>query len=239
MNWLKRKHIEKYKQSEAFKKDALDFAYKQQGRGDWRDKCEVAYTDSEGRQYYRFTQEDQDLPHARFNRLALHQRELTEKFTQKDGENFIENVEALIEKAKENVRTIKQNPADSEKVIDAVGKWQEHLGYWKRFAEGFKTRFEIAVDPDVLLRMFAAVCIREDENPYEVSDEIEEQKFNQFKNDSKGAVGSWFKKKGLKQYIALSAEPESKLNKRLELTLSALKTIRDGEKEIKETLAQT
>lgn len=140
------------------------------------DRLEKAFIDSNGVNYYKFTN-DFDIPLIRAKEL---QKKLLKLKSGLSDENLDKFLEAMV-KALNGGR----NPD-----LARIG----HL------VTEMKLRQEILIHPDLLMDIVALSYIREDENPSELNKEIHTQKIEQFHKDSKEGLYDFFYKSGLSKY---------------------------------------
>lgn len=178
----------------------IDYAFNSQRKepafADW----ELAFIDSNGKKYYSTT-DALKLPMERVNKLkhyyAMQAAGIDDNELNKFIEQFQKNIEDCINSARLDGRV-------------------EHLGTQQALITMLKERRDIAVHLDLFFRIATVVYVREDENPAIVDDEIAQQKFLQFKKDSKAGLYSFFYNSPLKVHLPYSTISEEEFTQHLE-----------------------
>ena len=89
------------------------------------------------------------------------------------------------------------------------------------------------------MRMACIVLIREDENPFEVNDHIEKEKFETFMQEHKDGLGFFFQKHGLESYLNFSRQFISSVNDAMKQTKRILDNMGQRDRDIAKALAAT
>ena len=232
--------IKKYKSSEQFRKDAIKEAYRMEldNTSAWKAHAHIACYDKQGRAYYSFRDESK-VPNCRASVLMQIEQEIRDRLSFDDCWSFVENSNSLISACKVEVQNIKQNIGSSETVINAVNRWEGLLKDWGSILGLLKERREIEINPNLIMRMACIVLIREDENPFEVNDHIEEEKFETFMQEHKDGLGFFFQKHGLESYLNFSRQFISSVNAAMKDTKKILDNMNQRDRDISKALAAT
>lgn len=148
--------------------------------GTYKEHLVYAFTDSNGRRYFRFDNL-KNMPLALLEKLNELQEQMTCKIPARDLDGWIECVEKAL------------NDEKKKDKITSVGYW---LGV-------LKERREVLFEPTILTEIAALLYIREDENPCYYNSDLHKEKFEMLWNDSKeGALlYDFFQQSGLNGYI--------------------------------------
>jgi len=173
-------------------------------RDSWKQLAPRVFQDSKGVWYHRFEDEMQ-IPIERMKEIQTCIREITNKVSDTDLLAFLDNQSKII---------YGNEPAD--KKLEMLAR---HNSILKE-----RTEFTVAA-PDLLMGLVAVLYIREDEDPYVVSKDIQEQKVAQFTADSRGVLADFFYKAGLSEYLpspsGLTTGTERLLKQSMDLTAKA------------------
>ena len=204
-NKLKKKVIDNFVQSEAFKKSALEFAFTQQRKPKNFDKLQKIFIDSNGMSYYQYA----DLADAPVMRL-WHIRRLIHiyqrKITKDEMKILVSNMQRIIN------RSIKQGE----------NKFGENMAALQLTLNEIQKREQAIMHGELEYDLMAAVNIREDEDPSIVDMTIEDEKIAQFKKDAAGGLADFFTKAHLSDYMPSLRGLESRYEALLPLAVQVM-----------------
>lgn len=193
--------------------------------GDWKDKCYIHYIDSNGEKYL--------TPKNLFEDLWIKRREYLENllalneagFSRVDKQVWIDNRNSVMDGIVNDIE------AQGKITLKTLLK---ELGRLKASDELLMERFEVIIEPDVLLSMMACILVREDENPAFISDAIVDKHVEQFKKDDKLRDSAFFLTSGLDLYLPYLKDLEGNWQQYIQTSIKTLKIIKQTEKKILE-----
>lgn len=156
--------------------------------GNFFDKCDMYYIDSNGMKYYH-PKNLFDLPLKRNQYLQGLLKKLEMGFNTKDYQTFLEEFEKAIEGI--------INAHKEEGKITNIVKIMNYVNE-------LKERSNIQLEPTLLLEMMSVILIREDENVEEIDHKVLDLKVKQFEKDDKLRDSAFFFNSGLALLINTS-----------------------------------
>lgn len=164
-----------------FRKGLLKHYLKEQNKPTGFQDLQYAFTDQEGRKYYRFT-DQLSLPVQRFNQMQEYQMWMSARLT-------ADNLHTLVDKALEIVSNGVAQGNNSAKVSAILYQIRE--------------RQDKIVPAQVLLNILAVQYVREDEDPLVFDGDIQNQKVQAFLDDAQLANGFFLNLPELKKLTTL------------------------------------
>jgi hypothetical protein len=150
---------------------------------DWRDKCDMVYVDIDGLKYYRF-RDVMDTPIQRYEYLQGLLILFEQGFGRKEYALFLESFEKEVN---ETVNNEKYRGKGLAVIMQLVHE--------------LRSRYEIRLDPELLLEMMAVILIEENENPNIIDHKAIDVKVRKFKAANEERAASFFIQGGLNMYI--------------------------------------
>ena len=159
-----------------FRKQFNRVIYSQQSKPGGFEELTMAFTDSDGRRYYRYN-DDMDMPIKRWAKLKVFLAELTNCI---DAKELTRIVDAM------------------DKALNADKRDLAMIGF---LIKEIRNRQEMLVHEEILFKIVTALYIREDEKTDKWDEDIFEQKMNQFRKDSREGLYDFFYKAGISKYV--------------------------------------
>lgn len=161
-----------------FRKQFLHFAFHSQSKPSHLAKTEFCFIDSNGKRYYRFTN-DSDLPIERWSKIQELLAQLGMALNNIELKTIIEFMDISF-----------NNPKKPD--LAAIGYSIQEL----------KFRQKAIVHKPLMMELMGAMLIREDQLPHVWDNELEQEKLTQFSKDiASGGIADFFEKARLGEYI--------------------------------------
>lgn len=164
----------------SFRRAIIDYAFKSQSK-DHREHLEVAFYDSNRVVYYRYS-DFKKMPIKRLEMITKMQEVIKEGMKRGKGTYLAEWIEA----GKLTIDKSKSPKADFAKLLYALEERSKLF------------------DEDLLIELACLTYIREDENPFEFSESLHQEKISQVKKDLKekaGGLYDFFQQLGYSDYL--------------------------------------
>lgn len=166
--------------SKEWHRAALDYAFKFQSISKDKifSKMKPVFIDSNGMRYFEFIDLD-DMPIPRFDEMQITLQELGNRISNSDLDQFVDVCQSIINQEKG-----KNKISDISAMLSAL-----------------KSRRQVLYDPYLMFKMCACLYIREDQDPSVWDEDLEKNKIEQFKKDSREGLYDFFYKAGLANYL--------------------------------------
>jgi len=157
-------------------------------RPDWKEKCEVAF-EGNGHTYYKFKSSDM-IPLNRLERIQVQVMMLDNRLSKSEFDTLIEISMQSLSKAISSL--------NEKGKVDGITH-----AIWA--LEEIKSRKDtLMFHPDIMTELAALNLIRNDENPFEINEQIHKEKIEYFKKQ--GGENPFMIEAGLNIYLPNSAE---------------------------------
>ena len=190
------------------RKQALQYAFKNQNIKKWQSYCEVAFIDSNGIKYYKYIDETQ-IPVLRYEAIHQHIMAFQSNISKNDLKDWISTIEALLEKGNKSI-------VDIALLVGTL-----------------KERQNAIFEPDTLFNIISIMYIREDEDATKINPTIHKEKIQQFEKDSQSDLYVFFYQSGLFTYFPFMKNLQDDLPKYMEISSKQIQAFRTMLKKIK------
>lgn len=163
--------------------DEIRSAQKAQTENHWKDRCALV-AEIGGVNYYKFNSGG-DIPIVRFEKMQIHVMELDARLSKREFDLLTDICTSSLDKA---INTAKQ----SGRIADLQS------AQWA-IVEMKSRRENLMFHPEIMLELAALQLIRQDENPFEISEAIHKEKIALFRE--RGGSEDFFIRAGWMDYL--------------------------------------
>jgi len=149
-------------------------------------ELEEAFVDSNGLKYFKY-RDDMETPLVRLQKVQDFLFQLERKLSDKELSKLTEAMKFQMDRALMN----------SSHIDKMVG----YLAKTRAIIDDIALREEYILHPELMFDIVATLYIREDENPAEWSQQLHNEKVDQFKKDSAEGLYDFFYNAGLNRYL--------------------------------------
>ena len=183
-----------------FRKQFNRVIYSQQSKPQDKSSMIIAFIDSDGRRYYKWNDE-MEMPLMRWAKLQVFFGELTMCMNSKELLSICDGI---------------------EKAMNADTRDLAMVGF---LVKEMRNRTTLLLHEEILFRIVTALYVREDEQAGKWDADIEEQKIEQFRKDSREGLYDFFYNAGIGKFVPYWEKCKGDLETLLEMSLTKVKAM--------------